>query len=124
MAPPLLTSGIDLLLERSILELLGNIVGRTNSGDDAVGVDDDRTLDHLFLLCVPVVDNFNLVHGRSAQHLLVVLGNHHELLRIAHNKSEGFLHCIAYKSMTVSLGENWGLGRLLTHFLQLRSPLV
>ena len=70
MAPPLLTSGIDLLLERSILELLGNVVGRTNSGDDAVGVDDDRTVDHLFLLCVPVVDNFNLVHGRSAQHLL------------------------------------------------------
>ena len=93
----------------SVLELLSNLVGRTDSGDDAIIIDNDRTVDQLRILRVPVVDDLNLVHGRSAQHLLVVLGNHHELLRIAHNKSEGFLHRIGCRVMTVSLGENWDL---------------
>ena len=103
------TGGVDLLLKVSVLELLRNLVGRADSGDDAVAIDDDGTVDQLSTLRVPVIDDFNLVHGRSAQHLLVVLGNHHELLRIANNESEGFLHRIGCRFMTVSLGENWGL---------------
>lgn len=118
------TGGVDLLLKVSVLELLRNLVGRADSGDDAVAIDDDGTVDQLSTLRVPVIDDFNLVHGRSAQHLLVVLGNHHELLRIAHNESEGFLHRIGCRFMTVS-GRELGFVLVGTRlFLRFRSLLV
>lgn len=38
-----------------------------------------------YIAVLPILDNLNVIHRFSAEHLFVILGDGHQLLCIAHN---------------------------------------